>query len=315
MHPALSVILFTTASGAGYGLLAAIGIGLAAGFVPRSQAFGFVGLGLALALITAGLLSSTAHLGRPERSWRAVSQWRTSWLSREGVLALATYLPAGLLGILWAILGRVDGLALVCALLSALLAILTIGCTAMIYRSLKPIHQWHNDWVVPNYGALAAATGLLWLNALLQGFGAGSRGLAVVTLLVIALAAGLKHRYWSFIDGTRSASTAETATGLGALGRVRLLEAPHSEENYLLKEMGFRIARKHAVKLRRIALGAGFAAPFLLTLLALVTGGAVAIAASLIAAVVAMLGVVIERWLFFAEAKHTVTLYYGAATA
>ena len=102
MHPALSVIVFTTASGAGYGLLALLrraGAGrLAAG---RDPWFGAAALGAALLLVTAGLLSSTAHLGHPERAWRALSQWRTSWLSREGVAALATYVPAGLFGLGW----------------------------------------------------------------------------------------------------------------------------------------------------------------------------------------------------------------------
>jgi DMSO reductase anchor subunit len=93
---------------------------------------------------------------------------------------------------------------------------------------------------------------------------------------------------------------------------VRMLEPPHTEENYLLKEMGFRIARKHQARLRRVARLTGFAAPFLLSLLALVIGGHIGGIAAGIALVSAALGLVVERWLFFAEAKHTVTLYYGA---
>src|SRR5258705_3560661 len=85
MHPAYSVIFFTTASGAGYGLLFWVGLLAPLGLLPASPAFGFTALALALALITAGLLSSAAHLGRPERAWRAVSQWRSSLLSRDGV--------------------------------------------------------------------------------------------------------------------------------------------------------------------------------------------------------------------------------------
>src|SRR5215475_805849 len=101
MHPAYSVILFTTASGAGYGLLAWLALAGMLGLVPAGRWLGIVGFGLAFALITAGLLSSTAHLGRPERAWRAFSQWRSSWLSREGVMALLTYVPAGLLALAW----------------------------------------------------------------------------------------------------------------------------------------------------------------------------------------------------------------------
>ena len=93
MHPAYSVILFTTASGAGYGLLALLGL---VGFnhgPASSLIFGLTAMVIALGLITIGLLSSTFHLGHPERAWRAFSQWRSSWLSREGVAAVLTYLP------------------------------------------------------------------------------------------------------------------------------------------------------------------------------------------------------------------------------
>src|SRR4029077_14074320 len=101
MHPAYSVIVFTTASGAGYGLLIGLSAAILLGFVPRDPVFGFFALGTALALITIGLLTSTFHLGRPARAWRAVMQVGTSWLSREGVAALITYLPAAALGFGW----------------------------------------------------------------------------------------------------------------------------------------------------------------------------------------------------------------------
>ena len=96
MNPAYSVILFTTASGAGYGLMVWLALAVLFGSVAPAGPLAAVGLVLALGLVTVGLLSSTLHLGRPERAWRAVTQWSTSWLSREGVLALATYVPAGL---------------------------------------------------------------------------------------------------------------------------------------------------------------------------------------------------------------------------
>src|SRR5256885_16479292 len=101
MHPAYSVILFTTASGAGYGLLIWLAAAGAVNLVPRDPMPGFFGLGLAIALISVGLLSSTLHLGRPERAWRAMSQWRSSWLSREGVAAIVTYTPIAALGLAW----------------------------------------------------------------------------------------------------------------------------------------------------------------------------------------------------------------------
>src|SRR6188472_40678 len=105
MHPAYSVILFTTASGAGYGLLALLGlVGLNHG--PASSfAFGATCMVIALGLIALGLLSSTFHLGRPERAWRAFSQWRSSWLSREGVFSVFTFLPTAIFGIGWVFFG------------------------------------------------------------------------------------------------------------------------------------------------------------------------------------------------------------------
>jgi DMSO reductase anchor subunit len=315
VHPAFSVIFFTTASGAGYGLLALVGVLAPFGQVPADPAFGLTALALALALVSAGLLSSTAHLGRPERAWRAFSQWRSSWLSREGVLAVATYLPVAVFGLGWVFLGRLDGLYAAAGLAAAVLAVITVYCTAMIYASLKPIHQWRNTWVPRVYLALALMTGALWLHALAHLWGAATTGLGVLALVAAGLGAWMKERYWTFIDTTAAPSTPESATGLGHLGTVRFLEGPHTEANYLLQEMGYRIARKHAVKLRRIALGLGFALPIALTLITLVAGGAVATLAALVATLSAMLGVLVERWLFFAEAKHTVTLYYGAPAA
>ena len=90
-----------------------------------------------------------------------------------------------------------------------------------------------------------------------------------------------------------------------------MLEPPHTEENYLLKEMGFRIARKHRRRLRLVARLAGFTLPLAATAVALVAGSTLAAA---LAVPSAALGLVVERWLFFAEAKHTVMLYYGAET-
>ena len=93
MHPAFSVIFFTVFSGFGYGLMALLGLSASAGWLPRAPWLGAAGLGLATAVVTAGLLSSTWHLGHPDRALRAFSQWRSSWLSREGLAAVATYLP------------------------------------------------------------------------------------------------------------------------------------------------------------------------------------------------------------------------------
>jgi DMSO reductase anchor subunit len=312
MHPALSIVLFTTSSGTGFGLLLLLGLGVPLGLLPASAGFAFSGLAIGVGLATAGLASSVFHLGRPERAFRAFSQWRSSWLSREGVFAVLTFVPLSVFGIGWVFFGATRGFVGLCGILAAALAAATIYCTGMIYASLKPIHQWHNGWVVPCYLALGLMGGCLVLDFLVRLWAARAAALAVSTLAVVLVAWWIKEGYWRFIDTSSARSTVASATTLGSRGRVRLFEAPHTEENYLLKEMGFRIARKHAARLRRIVRLAGFALPALASLFAVSLGRAPAAVAAGIGVVSAALGLVVERWLFFAEAKHTVTLYYGA---
>src|SRR5208282_5409620 len=105
MHPALSIVFFTTSSGAGFALVTLLGLGAPLGLLPASESFGCVALAVAALFAAGGLASSTFHLGRPERAWRAFSQWRSSWLSREGVLAVLTFLPTAIFGIGWVFFG------------------------------------------------------------------------------------------------------------------------------------------------------------------------------------------------------------------
>jgi DMSO reductase anchor subunit len=311
MNPALSIVFFTTSSGAGFALMMLVGLGVPLGLLPANPWFGVTALVVAGVLAVSGLASSTLHLGHPERAWRAFSQWRSSWLSREGVLAVFSFVPAAIFAFCWVVLGDTWGFAGLCGILAAAGSVATVYCTGMIYASLKPIRQWHNGWVVPNYFALGLMSGLVLLDFVERFWVAEPTGTAVLTLVAIIAAWRLKERYWGFIDLSAGPSTVASATGLGRRGAVRILERPHTEENYLLKEMGFRVARKHAARLRLIARLAAFLAPALLTLAALLWSG-IGIVAALLAVLSAGLGLVVERWLFFAEARHTVTLYYGA---
>lgn len=312
MHPAYSVIFFTTATGAGYGLLACLGVAGGFALVEPGLWFRFVSLGLALALVSAGLLSSTAHLGRPERAWRAFSQWRSSWLSREGVAAVVTFIPAGLFGIGWVLLGKDDGWVAAMGLLSAIGAVVTVSTTGMIYASLKPIAQWSSHFTVPAYLLFAAMTGSVLFNALLQLFGMPHRPVIFLALALTAIGWAWKKATWRHNDSLGVGTTLNSATGLKG-GEVRSIEWPHTEENYLLKEMGFRIARKHRERLRIVTQALAFALPLLLlaTSFALSETGLLVAFLALAAAASQLAGMLVERWLFFAEAKHTVTLYYG----
>lgn len=315
MHPAYSVIFFTTASGAGYGLIALLTLFGVLGGVPLDPWLGAIGLGLGALLVTGGLLSSTAHLGHPERAWRAYSQWKSSWLSREGVLATATYVPLVLTAWGWIVEGSLSGTWGMFAVALALLCLLTVYATGMIYATLRTISAWHNRRTVPVYLSFALLTGAMWMHALAQMFGYQTPMQAAIVAIGLLLVLFLKRSYWRLIDNTPGPATPESATGLGDIGKVRLLDNPTMTKTFVQREMGYAIARKHAHKLRRIAFLFYCVIPFALTILTSDAESWIAIPGTLAAAICASVGAVVERWLFFAEAKHVSMLYYGAESA
>src|SRR5690606_9947333 len=183
--------------------------------------------------------------------------------------------------------------------LGALACVATVYITSMIYASIKSVPRW-SHW----------STNAMFVGYALSG-GALLSGQVIAAIVLLALTGIGQFAAWRAGDSrfAASGSTPETATGLGHIGKVRLFEAPHTGGNYLTKEMVFVVARKHATKLRAIALLLGFAVPIFLLLLPF----------SHMLAALAVLshvcGVVVSRWLFFAEAEHVVSLYYGRSAA
>jgi sulfite dehydrogenase (quinone) subunit SoeC len=304
MHPAVSVIFFTVTSGAGFGLMALLGLGWP---VADSTVVVFLACALAGGLAIVGLVSSTFHLGHPERAWRALSQWRSSWLSREGVLAIAALILFACYALNWIIFGsRFSPLGIA----SAVMAALTVFSTAMIYASLRTVPSWHN-WLTPAcYFAFSLSSGLLLASAVGQ-FSSETYPLIIAAALAaLALSWAVKLAWWRRDRGPGiglPGTDTGTATGLGKLGKVRLLERPHTGENYLTREMVHRIGRKHAAVLRSLSLVFGFAVPAILIILAWTARQQLLLwpaSASM------LLGLLVERWLFFAEARHSVSLYY-----
>lgn len=323
MRPTFSIILFTVLSGCGYGLLFLLGLSLALGtpteiFVVRGAGGSSIaidprfGLGAALAvgfiLTSAGLLASVAHLGQPWRAWRAFSQWRSSWLSREGVAALLTYVPVAVIACLLVTRPGANVVLCLCGAALALGCITTVFCTARIYASLQTIRAWHTRYTAATYlmlglfsGALAFTTvhvatlanAGLWLSA---------NPVALGAVLLGPACALLKRAYWRHVDALPRIS-AGNATGLDRIGDVRSFEQPHTEENYLTHEMGFVLARKHSRRLRAIAFWLLLLAPIMV----LPLPGWIGLP---IAWLLCMAGIFVERWLFFAEAKHAVMAYY-----
>ena len=308
MHPAFSVIFFTTLSGMGYGLWIFISCQtlLASPESPQKDLFGLI---LGFILVSVGLFSSTMHLGKPLRAWRAFSQWRSSWLSREGVLAIACFIPAAI----WIVQSYQNKNQVSSSLLAVALAVLSIAtviCTAMIYASLKPIPAWRHAYVVPVYLLFALLTGGL-LNTAIKSLRSENISEYVIFgfILIASLLGVLKKRYWKDIDSQVLPSRA-SALGLKPDQVVTVFERPHTEANYLTTEMGFVLARKHSRKLRMISAALFAWLPIVFCIAALMLPQAFTGYLMLAAVLFAYAGAFVERWLFFAEAKHAVMQYY-----
>ncbi len=288
MHPAPSVILFSTLSGLGFGLLFWLGLG-----VPDvSGGVAFVFFAIAYLLAVGGLLASTFHLGHPERAIKAFSQWRTSWLSREGWAAVSALIVGAAFG---AGLVFLDLRLAFLGWAASLLSLATVLATSMIYTQLKTVPRWNMPLTPVMYLAYAVSGGALL---------AGQVKFAIGLLIVAGL---VQIACWMLGDRALagSGSTLATATGLGRRGTVRAFEPPHTGSNYLLREMVFVVGRKHAAKLRIIALALAVALPVALLMAPFQHMFAALAVLSHVA------GVLTSRWLFFAEAEHVVGLYYG----
>jgi len=309
MHPAFSVIFFTVASGAGFGLFSLLFI---ADFFKLGGSFSsdqLVAGGLiALALVVFGLLSSTFHLANPKNAWRAFSRFRTSWLSREGVFAVV-FMPLALIYLASIMFDAPQWLRVSSGFLTAVMAWITVFSTGMIYACLKTIRQWNTPLVPANYLALGYASGslLLLLGAVIAGL--DTTPYIAMAALIMAIAAVLKAIYYFWIRSPGLSPTINTATGL-TRAKVKLLDTGHTHGTFLTQEFGFQIARQKAGLLKVVVFVLGFVLPGLMLVWVFNQQGGQA--AAIIAAVAGLAGAAVERWLFFAEARHVVNLYHGA---
>lgn len=300
MKPVFSVILFTVSSGAGLGLLALLVIlDLATSMLEQRTLL--VAGAVAMALVTVGLVSSTFHLANPKNAWRAVSQFKRSWLSREGVFAILLYPAAAgyFASVLW---GGAGILHTALGLATLALAWATLFCTGMIYACLKTIPRWHSPLVPVNYLLLGHFSGILLLFALAALLQSVPAGLAGVALLLLLLAGAGKLSYFLKFRAHPGTHTLGGAIGMTA-ARAKLLDAGHSHGTFLTSEFGFRLARERAAGLRIFFFVASFLVP-VVVLVAWPKAGAAA-------ALACLAGLFVERWLFFAEAEHVVRLYHG----
>lgn len=313
MHPAWSVIVFTTVSGAAQGMAVLLALCTLLG-VPLAPALVSGALLLALLMLLVGLGASFLHLGRPMRAWRAVAMWRTSWLSRE-VIVLPAFIAV--VGLWWLTLQLSGPLApwlplqllqpLMPWLVLALAALLWL-CTAMIYACIRFIAEWAHPITVAYYGLTGLASGALLLGAgaALAGETALARGLVPLATVLVLGAWALRVITLHRNQGLKPKSTLRSATGLAGTPLVQK-SMGMSAGSFNTREF-FHGASAAAVRHVRLGLhGLCFALPALL-LLAVWAGAPTALLA--LALLVHVPGLLAERWLFFAQARHPQNLYY-----
>ena len=303
MHPAWSVIVFTTVAGAAQGLVVALALATLLG-LPLAPGLVDGALLAALLLLGVGLASSFLHLGRPLRAWRAVAMWRTSWLSRE-VIALPAFMAVVAA---WWLARRMGVSAPWLPLLAIVFAGLLWYCTAMVYVCIRFIQEWAHALTIVNVTLIGLASGMLLAAALavLGGEPIIARRLVPWALALTLLAWATRTLALRRNAALKLKSDLQSATGIRAKKLVQK-SMGMSAGSFNTREF-FHGASAAALRHIRLALhGLGFALPALL-LLAVLLGAP--LGWLLLALGVQGVGLLAERWLFFAQARHPQNLYY-----
>jgi DMSO reductase anchor subunit len=308
MNPALSVVFFTVLAGLGQGLAVSLAAAVLTGLLAPASSFLGWGLAAAILLLAAGLLSSFLHLGRPERAWRAAAMWRTSWLSRE-VIALPAFI--GLLVLWWLALRAGDWPAALGPWLAAAtiaMALVLWLCTAMIYACIRFIQEWAHPLTVVNYALIGLSSGLVLACCLAAAMGESRLLQALGPFALAATLIAGAARFASFERNAhlRPASTLQSATGIRARTLTQL-SMGMSAGSFNTREFFHGVADASLRHLRLAALLGAFVLPAGLMVLGLLTASPVPWLAALALQVP---GLLVERWVFFAQARHPQNLYY-----
>ncbi|RKR38515.1 DmsC/YnfH family molybdoenzyme membrane anchor subunit [Paraburkholderia sp. BL17N1] len=313
MNPAFSVVFLTTLSGAAQGLLIAlVGVETAAHLgllASPSGAFYITGAGVSVVLGGLGLIASFFHLGHPERAWRAIAMWRTSWLSRECLCLPAFLACAFLYGVAhW----FASPWSLAIGWLGVLASAVLFVCTAMIYACLRFLQEWATPLTLVNFALLGCASGFTLATALSAWFAPEwTAGLAVCACVLTL--AGCASRSASLMRNARlrPKSTVQSATGIHNPKLVQVSRG-FTAGAFNLREFfhGKSVGTLRNVKWGFLA--TAFVAPVLLMALG-ASLHSIGVSLGLLAAacLVQYAGLVAERWFFFAEAKHPQNLYYA----
>ena len=289
MHPAPSIILFTVLSGFGFGLISIVGLLQFLNQINMVDIIIFSVIGLFFSSV--GLISSFFHLANKKNAIKSMTQWQTSWLSREAISSIfCLSIVVGNIGWVFVQNRYVNEIGIILFLLS----LFTIFTTSMIYAQLKTVPSW-NNMLTPAFFIFAALAGG---SILLMG------NTSLVFLLIFAV---LQVLFWYIADLSfkEKETSIGTALGFSKNEEIRAFDLAHTNRNYLLNEMVYKVARKHSIKIRYISFFAAFVLPMSLILMFPDN-----FSVSVFMIVSHLVGIYFSRWLFFAEAKHSVSFYY-----
>jgi DMSO reductase anchor subunit len=326
MHPAFSVIFLTTLIGAGQGMFMALVTGqvysMASLLEPQdSFSFYFMGSLIALVLLGGGLVAAVFHLGKPSyfltRAWRGITQWRTSWLSRELIalpafmLLVAVYALVHYLGWTdpWFVVKGVIPVdaSLILGLLGALMSVVLYVSTAMIYASLRFLQEWHSPLTVANFIFFGLASGFTLTAAFSAWSGVGLVGFYGTWAVVFTIMAAIT-RGFSMLRNSRikHKSTMRSALGIRH-NKITQRSMGFMGGSFNTREYFHGKSPATVESVRLFFLVCVFALP--VALLA-ASNAMQSEYLPILAFVVQYTGLLAERWYFFAEAKHPQNLYY-----
>ena len=308
MHPSKSIIFFTVISGTGYGIF--IGLLFNILFIEISYSLNyklFISL-VSFLMIVLGLLSSTLHLGHPERAWRAFSQWKSSWLSREGLVSVITFFPMVLFYYFW--INNINGYVFLLIIL-CVFSLLTIFCTGQMYATLKTIPSWNNSLVTPIYIFNGITVGSLFVYSINFYFNYNIFLYEKFIIITIILNLLLKISYWILIR-QKINTNIQTAVGIKSKN-ISFFEGPHTGKNYLTTEMINKSNNKNNNFLRLTFCILTFIIPMYMInqYSTLIVDQFILKLSMIFVFILALVGMIIERYLFFIQSKHVVGLYYG----
>jgi len=310
MRPPLSMVLFTTLAGAGQGvLLALFGVQLAllSGLaVAVAPGLFIAGAALVLALCGAGLVSASFHLGHPLRGWRAASGWRTSWLSREVIL-----LPVFMAVVsLWGLAHWLRAPSLALGAVASVLALALYLCTGMIYAAVKAIREWATPITPLNFTILGLASGSA-LSAALAAALSPALVPALAWLAVAGTIVGVVTRGGQLWRNARLKSPTTLQAAIG-VRHPRIVRSTQGMMSHTFNDREFSHGRTasfvQAVRWSAVLLG------FIVPVAALsATQGSIGVGGLAAVGLAQLAGLLAERWIFFADARHPQNLYAASS--